>query len=113
MLSPPSSGDGESVESYPSGSRASVFKADGSGFIYYPSGHVAVCIGVIDGRSRYYLYGDDNRSTPLGAVNEHAVGFFLGPAGVRLALSKVPGTVYVLLWGTITSCLVVLDYNSQ
>lgn len=89
MLSPLSSGGDERVESYPSGSRASAFKADGSGSIYYPSGRVAVCVGVIDGRSRYYLYGDDARSTPLGAVNEHAVGFFLGPAGVRLALSKV------------------------
>lgn len=89
MLSPHSSGDDENIECYPSGSRASIFKADGSGFIYYPSGHVAVCVGVIEGRSRYYLYGDDARSTPLGAVNERAVGFFLGPAGVRLALSKV------------------------
>lgn len=89
MLSPRSGSDHEDVEHYPSGARASVFKADGSGFIYYPSGHVAVCKGVLDGRGRYYLYGDDAKSTPLGAVNEHAVGFFLGPAGVRLALSKV------------------------
>lgn len=89
MLSPLSGGDHEEVEHYPSGARASVFKADGSGFIYYQSGHVAVCKGVLDGRGRYFLYGDDAKSTPLGAVNENAVGFFLGPAGVRLALSKV------------------------
>eukprot|EP00903_Cladosiphon_okamuranus_P008860 g8483.t2 len=93
MISPRSSGDDESVEIYPSGSRASAFKADGSGFIYYPTGRVAVCVAVIDGRSRYYLYGDDIKSTPLGAVNEHAVGFFLGPADVRLALSKVGGLI--------------------
>ncbi|CAN0268807.1 unnamed protein product, partial [Scytosiphon promiscuus] len=83
----------DDAEFYPSGARASIFKADGSGFIYYPSGNVAVCKGVMDGRGRYYLYGDDPRSTPLGAVNEHAVGFFLGPGGVRLALSKVGGLV--------------------
>lgn len=79
----------DNAELYPSGRLASFFKEDGSGFIYYPSGLVAVCKGVVDGRGRYYLYGDDRRSTPLGAVNEHGVGFFLGPSGVRLALSKV------------------------
>ncbi|CAN0560915.1 unnamed protein product, partial [Ectocarpus sp. 12 AP-2014] len=81
------------AEYYPSGRLASVFKEDGSGFIYYPSGLVAVCKGVVDGRGRYYVYGDDRRSTPLGAVNEHGEGFFLGPSGVRLALSKVGGLI--------------------
>lgn len=93
MLSPRN--DDEHVENYPSGSRASVFKSNGSGFIYYPSGHVAVCKGVIEGRGRYYLYGDDQKSTPLGAVNEHAVGFFVGKAGIRLALNKVRATLQV------------------
>ncbi|CBJ29876.1 conserved unknown protein [Ectocarpus siliculosus] len=83
----------DNAEYYPSGRLASVFKEDGSGFIYYPSGLVAVCKGVVDGRGRYYVYGDDRRSTPLGAVNEHGVGFFLGPSGVRLALSKVGGLI--------------------
>lgn len=81
--------DRDEVESYASGPRASIFKPDGSGFIYYPSGRVAVCKGIIDSRGRYYLYGDDPRSTPLGAVNEHAVGFFLGQGGIRLGLNKV------------------------
>lgn len=81
--------NGDDVEYYPNGARASVFKADGSGFIHYPSGNVAICKGVVNGRGRYYLYGDDPGSTPLGAVNEHAVGFFLGPGSVRLALNKV------------------------
>ncbi|CAM9336803.1 unnamed protein product [Ectocarpus sp. 4 AP-2014] len=83
----------DNAEHYPSGRLASVFKEDGSGFIYYPSGLVAVCKGVVDGRGRYYVYGDDRRSTPLGAVNEHGEGFFLGPSGVRLALSKVGGLI--------------------
>ncbi|CAM9257118.1 unnamed protein product [Hapterophycus canaliculatus] len=83
----------DAVEYYPSGTRASVFKVDGSGFINYPSGNVAICKGVVDEPGRYYIYGDDPRSTPLGAVNEHAVGFFLGPGGVRLALSKVGGLI--------------------
>lgn len=83
-------GDGDDeVESYPSGARALIFKPDGSGFVYYSSGRVAVCKGVIDGRNRYYLYGDDAKSTPLGAINEHAVGFILGPGATRLALNKV------------------------
>lgn len=83
--------DETEVASYPSGAKAMAFKADGSGFIYYPSGRVAICKGVVDGRGRYYMYGDDARSTPLGAVNEQAVGFFLGVSGIRLALSKVGG----------------------
>lgn len=81
--------DRDEIETYASGARASVFKADGSGFIYYPSGRVAVYKGIIDERSRYYVYGDDARSTPLGAVDEHAVGFVTGAGGVRLALNKV------------------------
>lgn len=92
MISSPNHGRGEQCEDiavYPSGARAFAFKTDGSGFIYYPSGRVAVCKGVVDGRDRYYMYGNDVRSTPLGAVNEHAVGFFLGESGVRLALNKV------------------------
>lgn len=88
-MSPSYENDRDDIELYASGARASVFKADGSGFIYYPSGHVAICKGIIDGHGRYYLYGDDQRSTPLGAVNEHAVGFFLGQGGIRLALNKV------------------------
>lgn len=79
----------DTIDLYGSGARASVFKADGSGFVYYPSGNVAVCKGIIDGRARYYIYGDDARCTPLGAVNEHAVGFILGPDRVRLALNEV------------------------
>lgn len=93
MVSPYGEVDQDNVESYTSGARASIFKADGSGFIYYPSGQVAVCKGIIDGRGRYYLYNNDARSTPLGAVNEHAVGFFLGPGATRLALNKVGGRV--------------------
>lgn len=80
---------GEDTALYASGARALEFKADGSGSIYYPSGRVAVCKEVVDGQGRYYIYGDDSRSTPLGAVNEHAVGFFLGVGSVRLALNKV------------------------
>lgn len=79
----------DEVEPYPCGARGIIFKSDGSGFVYYSSGRVAVYKGVVDGRGRYYLYGDDPKSTPLGAVNEHAVGFFLGPKGTRLALNKV------------------------
>lgn len=79
----------EDIAIYPSGARAVEFKRDGSGFIYYPSGRVGVCKGVVNGRARYYMYGDDVRSTPLGSVNEHGVGFVLGEDGVRLALNKV------------------------
>lgn len=89
MMSPRGAADRDEIETYASGPRASVFKADGSGFIYYPSGRVAVYKGILDGRGRYYLYGDDPRSTPLGAVDEHAVGFVTGRGGVRLALNKV------------------------
>lgn len=91
-MSSPRGADQDEVETYPSGARASVFKADGSGFIYYPSGRVAVYKGILDGRGRYYMYGDDPRSTPLGAVDEHAVGFVTGTGGVRLALNKVRQT---------------------
>lgn len=79
----------DDVQFYSSGVRASNFKADGSGFIYYPTGNVAICKGVIDGRGRFYIYSNDPKSTSIGAVNEYAVGFFIGPNRMRLALSKV------------------------
>lgn len=79
----------DDVHLYSSGVRASIFKADGSGFIYYPSGKVAICKAVIDGRGRFYIYSNDSKSTSIGAVNEYAVGFFIGPNRMRLALSKV------------------------
>lgn len=79
----------EGVQFYSSGVGASIFKADGSGFIYYPSGNVAIYKGVINGRGRFYIYDKNPKSTPIGAVNEYAVGFFMGPNRMRLALSRV------------------------
>lgn len=80
---------GVEIVSYPSGVRALAFKGDGSGYIYYPSGCVAVYKTFIDGKSYFYMYADGPRSTPLGAINEHAVGFCLDEGGARLALNKV------------------------
>ena len=88
-MSPPHERDDDNVGLYPSGVRVSVLMADESGSIYYPSGKVAINKGMIDGRFQLYIYGNDARSTPLGALNEHAVGFFLGFRGMRLVLNKV------------------------
>lgn len=104
---------GDEVESYPSGARGLIFKPDGSGFVYYSSGRVAVCKAVVDRRGRYYLYGDDPKSTPLGAVNEHAVGFFLGSSGTRLALNKVKRAfLFRRYGGSTTIILKTCSYHS-
>eukprot|EP00743_Colponemidia_sp_Colp-15_P004332 GILK01004672.1.p1 GENE.GILK01004672.1~~GILK01004672.1.p1 ORF type:complete len:687 (-),score=94.37 GILK01004672.1:76-2136(-) len=63
---------------YANGIQAILMKNDGSGFIYYPSGRVAVCINKELGYTgTSFFYEDDKRSTLLCYFDVHAVGFAL------------------------------------
>ncbi|CAM9147343.1 unnamed protein product [Discosporangium mesarthrocarpum] len=81
---------------YASGAQALAINKDGTGFAYYPSGRVALCISAIGDKKRYYLYSDEPKATLFGAIDEHGTGFFIdcsrGPQhGTRLVLNKRGG----------------------
>ena len=67
----------ESVD-YPNGSKALRFDSEGAGFVYYPSGNVAVCVSKFSSyQKKFFFYGDDSKGTLIGFSSEKSEGFAL------------------------------------
>jgi hypothetical protein len=86
---------------YENGKLALRFHEDGSGFIYYPSGTVAVCVSEASSYQKKFFAFDKNRkNTNILAIDENAVGFCSGSNRKDLkgtcpdmALSKIGGII--------------------
>jgi hypothetical protein len=65
---------------YPDGTKALRFDDDGVGFVYYPSGNVAVCVSRFsEYQLKFFFYGDDTKGTLIGFSSEKSEGFALSP----------------------------------
>lgn len=70
------SGTAGETQRYANGKLAVELHTDGTGFAYYPSGAVAVCVSAVDDLKRkHFFYDSDRASTLIACVDEHAVGF--------------------------------------
>mmetsp|Transcript_10906 Transcript_10906/g.16621 ORF Transcript_10906/g.16621 Transcript_10906/m.16621 type:complete len:700 (+) Transcript_10906:130-2229(+) len=86
---------------YENGRLALKFNEDGTGFIYYPSGSVAVCSSEASSyQNRYYAFDSNRKNTLLLGIDEHAVGFCssskrksMRDNAFEFALSKVGGII--------------------
>jgi len=69
--------------SYSSGQKALFINKDNSGFAYYESGNVAVCVSsLINGyQVKSFFYADDPKKTLIGTIDEHVNGFALDFTG--------------------------------
>ena len=75
---------------YADGTKALRFDDSGTGFIYYPSGNVAVCASRFSPyQMKYFFYGDDSKGTLIGFSSEKAEGFAL--SGTRKVLWNLDG----------------------
>jgi hypothetical protein len=89
------------TKAYENGRIAVRFGEDGTGFIYYPNGSVALCCNdANEYQKRFYAFDKDRKNTLLFGIDEHGVGGCSGSKrkGIKgntpeLALTKVGGLI--------------------
>jgi len=80
---------------YSNGQKALLFNENGSGQTYYPSGRVAAVVASSRAENgikfQFYFYQDNNNSTLVASLDEHAVGCVESESGEKLVLTKTGG----------------------
>ena len=88
---------------YDNGNVALRFNEDGTGFIYYPNGSVAVCVSEASAYQKsFYAFDKNRKNTLLLAIDENGVGFCTGSKRKDLK-GLCPDMALTKLGGLITS----------